>query len=104
MTSSSTGLDLGAQVIDEHLSAKRVTIPQGRRPEHIAVLGKTGSGKSFLIRHFAEQDIEALRGFLCFDLHGDTMPFLLKVVAAEEQRTGADLSERLIVIEPADAV
>jgi hypothetical protein len=30
------------------------------------------------------------------------MPFLLKLVAAEEKRTGSDLSERLIVIEPAD--
>src|SRR5713226_6859545 len=30
------------------------------------------------------------------------MPFLLRLVAAEERRTGADLSEWLIVIEPAD--
>ena len=29
------------------------------------------------------------RGFVFFDLHGDTMPFLLRLVAAEERRRGS---------------
>jgi hypothetical protein len=30
------------------------------------------------------------------------MPFLLRLIAAEERKRGADLSEKLIVIEPGD--
>jgi hypothetical protein len=51
----------------------------------------------------AAQDVRARRGFVSFDLHGDTNPFLLRLIAAEERRTRTDLSDRLIVIEPADA-
>ena len=36
------------------------------------------------------------------DLHGDTTPFLLKLIAQEEVRRRADLSAKLIIIEPAD--
>ena len=73
-----------------------------KRAEHIAILGKTGSGKSMLLRYFAGQDISEGRGFVFFDLHGDATPQLLKLIAAREQRTGEDLSTKLIVIEPAD--
>jgi hypothetical protein len=95
-------LDLGALVVDERATRGRVSIPQSRRPEHVAVLGKTGQGKSFFLRHLASQDVRAGRGFVFFDLHGDTMPFLLRTVAEEEARLHADLSARLIVIEPGD--
>ena len=33
------------------------------RAMHIAVLGKTGTGKSSLLRYLSQQDIEADRGF-----------------------------------------
>jgi DNA helicase HerA-like ATPase len=46
---------------------------------HIAVLGKTGTGKSSFLRYLSQQDIEADRGFLYFDLHGDAAPFLKKL-------------------------
>ena len=68
----------------------------------MAILGKTGQGKSFFLRHLSTQDIRNRSGFVFFDLHGDSMPFLLRRIAAEEGRTGADLSDRLIVIEPGD--
>jgi Helicase HerA, central domain len=95
-------LDLGALVVDERATRSRVSIPQARRPEHVAVLGKTGQGKSFFLRHLASQDVRAGRGFVFFDLHGDTMPFLLRTVVEEEARLHADLSAKLIVIEPGD--
>jgi len=95
-------LDLGAEVIDGQVARRRVSIPQGKRPEHLAILGKTGQGKSFLLRHLACQDIEDDRGFLYFDLHGDTTSFLLRRIAQEENRRRADLSTKLIVIEPGD--
>jgi len=96
------GFDLGWGVSDGQILKTRVSIPHGKRPEHIAILGKTGQGKSFLLRHLAAQDIQARRGFVFFDLHGDTTPFLLGVLAEEERRTREDLSNRVVVIEPGD--
>jgi hypothetical protein len=95
-------LDLGAQVMDEQPVHRRVTVPQNRRAEHIAILGKTGSGKSFLLRYLATQDIAAGRGFVYFDLHGDATAFLIAAIADHERVVRKDLSDRLIVIEPAD--
>lgn len=95
-------LDLGFQVLDGEVLRSRASLPDSKRCEHVAILGKTGQGKSYFLRHLSTSDIRSRRGFVFFDLHGDTMPFLLRVIAAEEQRTGTDLSERLIVIEPAD--
>ena len=99
---SGTRLDFGFQVIDGEVKRSRVFLPDSKRAEHVAILGKTGQGKSFFLRYLSSQDIYRRQGFVFFDLHGDTMPFLLRVIAAQEQRMRADLSEKLIVIEPAD--
>ena len=95
-------LDLGFRVYDGQATRSPITIPNNRRAEHIAVLGKTGTGKSSLLRFFLKQDIQAGRGFACFDLHGDLTPFLFSTVAAQEKILRRDLSDRLIVVEPAD--
>lgn len=95
------GLHIGNQLVDGRITGHPVAIAQGKRAEHIAILGKTGSGKSMLLRYFATQDIRAGRGFIYFDLHGET-PILLKVLAEHEFRTGQDQSEKLIVIRPSD--
>lgn len=97
-----SGLAVGSLMVDGRITSASVTIPHSKRPEHIAILGKTGSGKSMLLRHFASQDISEGRGFVFFDLHGDAAPQLLKLIAAREQVTREDLSAKLIVIEPAD--
>ncbi|HLG95955.1 MAG TPA: type IV secretion system DNA-binding domain-containing protein [Bryobacteraceae bacterium] len=96
-------LDLGARVTEDETGG-RVTIPQGKRPEHIACLGRTGTGKSSLLRYVASQDLRAhSRGFLYFDLHGDATDFIVSSVADEEKALGEDLSDRLIVIKPGDS-
>ncbi len=95
-------LDLGRVVSDGEVTRRRVGIPHGERARSIAILGTTGSGKSFLGRHFAEQDIREDNGFLYYDLHGDATPFLVGTVAARERISGQDLSDRLIVVDPAD--
>ncbi len=100
---SSRALDLGVRIVDGASDHGRVTIPQDRRAEHIAVLGRTGTGKSSLLRYLAKQDIESGRGFVYFDLHGDATSFLLGTVADRERVVKENLSDRLIVIEPADA-
>src|SRR5260370_37343580 len=91
---------LGFRVIDGEVKRSRAYVTDSKRCEHLAILGKTGQGKSFFLRHLSGQDVLDGRGFVFFDLHGDIMPFLLRLVAAEERRRRVDLSEKLIVIEP----
>jgi hypothetical protein len=79
-----------------------IVLPHARRPEHVAILGKTGTGKSSLLRFLCEQDIRADRGFIFFDLHGDATETLAKIVSEEEQERGEDLSRKFIVFDPAD--
>jgi DNA helicase HerA-like ATPase len=95
-------LDLGIQISDGETNRRRVSIEQSRRAESVAVLGKTGSGKSFLAKYFTWQDITGGRGFFWFDLHGDALPYILSKIAEEEQVVNRDLSESTIVIDPSD--
>jgi hypothetical protein len=98
------GLDLGFRVVDGQTTRQHVTLTNVRRTMHIAVLGKTGSGKSSLLRYLAEQDILADRGFLYFDVHGADTPLLLRAINARERRERRHLSSRTILIEPADPI
>jgi energy-coupling factor transporter ATP-binding protein EcfA2 len=97
-------LDLGHRVADGRATRGRVTLTSRERMRHVVVLGKTGSGKSYLLRHMSEQDIEKDRGFIYFDLHGDATPFLLRRINARERREHRHLSRKLILIDPADPV
>src|SRR5881392_3689608 len=73
-------LDLGYRVIDEQVQRSRAYVLDSKRCEHFAILGKTGQGKSFFLRHLSGQDVRRRSGFVFFDLHGDTTPFLLRLV------------------------
>ena len=95
-------LSLGSLVIDGQTTGTRMIIPQLKRAEHMAILGRTGTGKSSLLRLLASQDIAYDRGFLFFDLHGDATSTLLQLLSQQEQATRQDLSTRVIVIEPGD--
>lgn len=101
-TPVSRGLDLGARIVDGNPTQGRVQIAHNRRAESIGVLGKTGTGKSSLLKSLAKQDIEDRRGFIFFDLHGDQTPFLLGTIADLEKRVKRNLDDRLIVVEPDD--
>ena len=89
-------LSLGSLVIDGKATGSRMIIPYAKRAEHMAILGRTGTGKSSLLRYLASQDINCSRGFVFFDLHGDATPVLLQLLARQEQITRADLSTKLI--------
>jgi energy-coupling factor transporter ATP-binding protein EcfA2 len=93
---------LGFLVAEEQVTQRRIGLSATQRTMHVAVLGKTGSGKSSLLRLMARQDIEAGRGFIYFDLHGDAAPYLLGVIAEQETRTGQQLHDKLIYIAPGD--
>ena len=104
MREERSGLTLGYRVIDGQIVGQRVALSNSRRAMHLAVLGKTGTGKSSFLRYMAQQDIEAGRGFLFFDLHGDLTPFLLRTIRAHEEQVGLTLSDKLIIIDPTDPV
>lgn len=99
-----SGINVGSRVVDDAVTKHHVRLSNTRRSMHIAVLGKTGSGKSSLLRYMAEQDIEHDRGFLYFDIHGADTPLLLRVINARERREHQHLSPRTILIEPADRI
>src|SRR5258708_3594606 len=95
-------LTLGFRVVDDQLTRRPITLTTTARTMHVAVLGKSGSGKSSLLKYMSQQDIEADRGFVYFDLHGDATPFLLRTINARERRLRRHLSDRLVVIAPGD--
>jgi len=97
-------LELGYRITDGRPTRTRATLTSRERMRHVVVLGKTGSGKSYLLRHMCEQDIEKNRGFIYLDLHGDATPFLLRRINARERREHRHLSDRLILIDPADPI
>lgn len=92
------GLAVGSYIED----GKQAIIPERRRPEHIAILGKTGTGKSTLLKYLMSQDVRERHGFVCIDLHGDLIPFVLSEIAAKERSSGQDISSRVLIIDPSD--
>jgi len=97
-------LDLGFRVVDDETTKRHVTLTSQDRMRHVVVLGKTGSGKSYLLRYMSQQDIEKGRGFIYFDLHGDATPFLMQAINTRERREHRHLSDRLVLIDPSDPI
>jgi len=93
---------VGFRVVEGEVTKARITVSQSRRATHTAVIGRTGSGKSFWIKHCAAQDAAANRGGFAIDFHDDLTPFLLGTIAERERVTCEELHERLIVISPSD--
>lgn len=97
-----TGIELGSAVGEGGHGGGNVTLPGTLRTQHLAELGRTGTGKSSLFLHMIRQHILSGEGFAHLDLHGDSTEYLLKLIAWYEVQWRQDLSHRLIIIEPAD--
>lgn len=97
-------IDVGLRVIDDQVMRRHVALGGIQRVRHVAVLGKSGSGKSSLLEYMSQQDIYAGRGFVYFDLHAEATPFLLRSIAARERTLRRHLSDKLVIIAPGDPV
>lgn len=71
-------------------------IPHSSRERHCYILGKSGSGKTELLKQFIHADIQAGHGLLVLDPHGDLAQecFRFKVLHAAHNRN------RLVYISP----
>ena len=65
------------------------------RRQHLYLIGKTGTGKSTLLRNLIVQDIEAGRGCMLLDPHGDLADELLDYIPPRR-------TEDLVYFHPAD--
>jgi hypothetical protein len=98
---SAPGLSMGHEIVDDAVS-RPVKLSGVRRTTHLAILGKSGSGKSSLMEHMCAQDIAANRGFLAIDFHGGSKRFMLRTIARMEAKLGKHLSDRVVLIAPDD--
>ena len=73
-----------------------VRIKQADRRRHMYIIGKSGSGKSELIKAMVRQDIEAGRGVCVIDPHGDLAQDCLAFVPKER-------ADDVIYFSPADS-
>jgi hypothetical protein len=73
----------------------RFGIKQADRQYHLAIVGRTGMGKSTLMETLMSADIRAGSGFALLDPHGDTADSILKMIPPE--RAGD-----LVYFNPAD--
>jgi hypothetical protein len=89
----SEGLYLGAST---YRGIKRqVYISEDDRRRHMYIIGKTGTGKTELLKDLIMQDIKAGRGICFMDPHGDAIEDLLKLIPPER-------AEDVIYFNPGD--
>jgi hypothetical protein len=86
------GLLLGYAVEPPH---RAVILPDRYRCEHAVIVGKTGTGKTYLLESLAWQLAQRKEGFVLFDFHGDVSLSLIRRLL--DLPTAAD---RLIVVDP----
>ncbi len=60
-----------------------VYIDDDDRRRHIYIIGKTGTGKSYLLQDMAIQDIKAGKGVCVIDPHGDLIDEIVKFIPPE---------------------
>ncbi len=95
MKKSDTKLDVivGANLFGGELTKVGLSLPQRR--QHTYIVGKTGTGKTTIIKGMALQDILAGKGVCVIDPHGDMIKELLKLIPKKRIKD-------VVYINPAD--
>lgn len=82
---------LGTQILGDH----PLTLDVQERRQHVAIFGKSGTGKTTLMLGMMQTDILAGRGFIFIDPHGDTARSIANSVPKH-------LTRNVIFFKPAD--
>src|SRR5689334_20795686 len=80
-----------------------VILKQELRPTHLAIIGLSGVGKSYLIENLIRQDIQHGTGFVLFDVHGDLAESVVAYLAGRASKHD-ELKDKIVLIEPFDPV
>lgn len=89
----SSGLHLGKSVYRG--TTKEVYLGEDDRRRHVYIIGKTGTGKTELLKYMVMQDIRAGHGVAFIDPHGDAAEDILNQIPPER-------AEDVIYFNPAD--
>lgn len=71
--------------VTDHREVRRFGIKQADRRSHMYAVGKTGTGKSTLLKTMVLQDVAAGRGLALLDPHGDLVEEIIKKIAREHR-------------------
>lgn len=101
------GLELGHARISagSYDRTTPVRLDAHARRHHVYILGRSGSGKTNLLKNMARQDIVTGRGVAVIDPHGDLVDYLVQQVAGREKEVVLlDFGDRagLPVLNPLD--
>ncbi len=92
---------LGVTTTGEH--REPVILKEELRPTHLAIIGLSGVGKSYLIENLIRQDIQQGTGFILFDVHGDLADSVVAHLASHASKN-PELADKVVLIEPFDPV
>lgn len=99
---ASGSIVIGHRVAEGEVTKQRLALSQTRLTMHAAVLGKSGSGKSSLLKHLIYQKILAGLGGFVLDLHDELIWFIIRVFSALEEARQIDLSHKIVFLSPSD--
>jgi hypothetical protein len=89
---SPPGLLLGHAIDPPHAA---VVLPDRHRCEHAVIVGKTGSGKTYLLERLAADLAKRGEGFAFFDFHGDASLSVIGRLSRMPEAAG-----RLVIVDP----
>jgi len=90
---ATSGLHLGKSVYRG--MERQIFIGEDDRRRHMYIIGKTGTGKSEMLKHLAMQDIRAGKGVAFIDPHGDAAEAVLEMIPPSR-------AEDVIYFDPSD--
>ncbi len=97
------GQDLLLGVTTGTEQRESVILREELRPTHLAIIGLSGVGKSYLIENLIRQDIHHGTGFVLFDVHGDLADSVVAYLASCASKP-RELADKIVLIEPFDPV
>jgi hypothetical protein len=81
---------------------QEIFLPEAMRPQHVAIMGLSGVGKTYFMESLIRQDIAQETGCVVFDVHGDLAEAVLGHLA-EAGRDRPRIRDRVVIVEPFDA-